>query len=177
MGRQFHSPKVSRGQAQAVRVEKAIMLRAVGKTWQEIADELGWDGPSGNKTAQNAVYKQLRKRAEEAKDKIEEHRQHLLAQLDEAERAIWEIIYKKHVTVSHGKVIRLERTVVDPDTGEETMKMVELEDDGPTMAAIDRLIKIQERRAKLSGLDAPAKAEVGMDVQYTVNGVDINQLK
>jgi hypothetical protein len=47
-----------------------------------------------------------------------------------------------HVMVSHGKVVH---GVVD---------------EGAKLAAMDRLLKIQERRARYSGLDAPRKAEV-----------------
>ncbi len=35
-----------------------------------------------------------------------------------------------------------------------------LRDRAPVLAAIDRLLKIEERRAKLLGLDAPVRAEL-----------------
>src|SRR5690606_7690573 len=52
----------------------------------------------------------------------------------------------------HGKLIRIE----DENTGEE----VPLLDDGPILAAADRLLKISERRSKMLGLDKPVQAEV-----------------
>jgi hypothetical protein len=51
------------------------------------------------------------------------------------------------VTVSHGRVIK--------DDFDEPIL-----DDGPTLSAIDRILKIQERRAKFLGLDAPQRHEV-----------------
>src|SRR5690606_8671122 len=44
----------------------------------------------------------------------------------------------------------------DENTGEE----VPLLDDGPILAAADRLLKISERRSKMLGLDKPVQAEV-----------------
>ena len=35
-----------------------------------------------------------------------------------------------------------------------------LEDSGPRLQAIDRILKVMERRARLLGLDAPAKSDV-----------------
>jgi hypothetical protein len=44
-----------------------------------------------------------------------------------------------------------------------------LRDHGPTLAAIDRLLKIMERRAKLVGLDAPVRARVEVVDEATVD--------
>jgi hypothetical protein len=52
-------------------------------------------------------------------------------------------------------------------------------DDAPVLAAVDRLLKVQERRAKLLGLDVPVKRQVEVDggLRYEVVGVDLDQLK
>ena len=39
--------------------------------------------------------------------------------------------------------------------------------------AIDRCLRLMERRAKLLGLDAPAKSEIGIDAEMSINFVDI----
>jgi hypothetical protein len=70
-----------------------------------------------------------------------------LAALDTAERAAWLVLRKDHIHVQHGKIVRHE-------SGEPVL------DDGPVLNAIDRILKISERRARLLGLDAPAKIEV-----------------
>lgn len=66
--------------------------------------------------------------------------------LDTLEQAAWEVLRRDHVVVQHGKVVRLNRRP--------------LADDAPVLQAIDRLLKIAERRARLRGLDAPTKVEV-----------------
>jgi hypothetical protein len=66
--------------------------------------------------------------------------------LNALEQAAWEVLRREHITVQHGKVVRINRKP--------------LIDDAPVLQAIDRLIKIAERRARLRGLDAPTKVEV-----------------
>jgi hypothetical protein len=70
-----------------------------------------------------------------------------LARLDALQGRTWAVMEREHVTVSHGKIIR----------GEDGKP---LRDDGPLLAAVDRLLKIAERRARLLGLDAPTRTEL-----------------
>lgn len=79
------------------------------------------------------------------------YREYEIEKLDLMEEKLWTILEKKQVRVDHGKVIMVE----DPDTGEERT----LEDDEPAMKAIDRLLKISERRSKFLGLDKPLQME------------------
>lgn len=69
-----------------------------------------------------------------------------LAKLDGYEQAALAVLHSEHVTVSQGKVI-----VVDG---------VPLADDGPVLAALDRLDRIVDRRSKLLGLYAPTRQTV-----------------
>jgi len=39
--------------------------------------------------------------------------------------------------------------------------------------AMDRVVRLMERRAKLLGLDAPTKQEIGIESELTINFVDI----
>lgn len=50
-------------------------------------------------------------------------------------------------------------------------------DDEPAMRAVDRLLKISERRARLLGLDSPVLVESGVTVRYAVEGVDMEALR
>lgn len=68
------------------------------------------------------------------------------AKLDALEQAAWEVLRREHVVVQHGKVVYLKRKP--------------MLDDAPVLAAIDRLVKIAERRSRLRGYDAPTKVEV-----------------
>lgn len=124
----------------AKRDAEAAQLRASGKTYDQIADALGF---SDRSLARRAVERALAATVREPADEL---RQLELIRLD----ALWveavKVMTTEHITVNNGRVI-----VVDG---------VPLKDDGPTLSAIDRLLKIMERRAKLIGLDSPAKVEV-----------------
>jgi hypothetical protein len=50
------------------------------------------------------------------------------------------------------------RPIVDEDG-------VIVRDAGPRMAALDRIVKVEDRLAKLLGLDAPVKADVTVNEQ------------
>jgi hypothetical protein len=51
----------------------------------------------------------------------------------------------------------------DPETGEIMDPII---DDAPVLAAIDRLVKIEDRMSKLLGLDAPVQSEVSAVVEH-----------
>lgn len=75
-----------------------------------------------------------------------------LERLGEMRQAALEVLERFHYTVSHGRLI----TDVDGEP---------LEDDAPRLQAIDRLLRVEERIAKLMGLDAPSRAEVEARVE------------
>ncbi|WP_326642900.1 hypothetical protein OG884_18760 [Streptosporangium sp. NBC_01755] len=126
----------------ATRDAEAARLRTRGLTYRQIADELGMAGPG---KAHEAVRRVLAETTQEAADDL---RMVELERLDEMYQAALKVLETEHYAVSHGRVIYLEEG--GPP----------LTDDGPVLAAIDRLLKVQERRAKLLGLDAPTKANV-----------------
>lgn len=49
--------------------------------------------------------------------------------------------------------------------------VAEQADDEMAMKAVDRLVKIGERRAKLQGIDAPVKVDQGGTLRYEIVGV------
>lgn len=125
----------------AERDAEAARLRARGRSYLAIATELGYvDHAGARKAVQRALVAIVAEPAEEV-------RALQLEQLDRLTAAALAVLERNHVTVSHGRIIR-----DDEDKP--------LLDDGPVLTAIDRLLKIQERRAKLLGLDAPARHEV-----------------
>ncbi len=138
-------PRAGRGRftkqsATAVRDAEAAQLRADGLTYQAIADRLGM---SHRDLARRAVERALAATVREPADEL---RQLELIRLD----ALWleavKVMTTEHVTVNQGRVVELDG--------------LPIKDDGPTLAAIDRLLKIMERRAKLVGLDSASKVEV-----------------
>jgi hypothetical protein len=124
----------------AVKDSEAAQLRANGQTYQAIADSLGY---SHRDLARRAVERALAATVREPADEL---RQLELIRLD----ALWveavKVMTTDHITVNNGRVIEVDGAP--------------LKDDGPTLSAIDRLLKIMERRAKLVGLDSATKVEV-----------------
>lgn len=122
------------------RRNKAMRLRAEGLSYVEIADQLGYaSGPNASKDVSRALLACAREASAEV-------RQIELARLDILWTKAMQILCRRHVTVSQGRVVTRD--------GEPVI------DDMPALAAIDRLVKIQKRRAELLGLDAPLKHEV-----------------
>ena len=125
----------------AERDRNAVQLRSRGQTYQQISDELGY-GHSSN--ARRAVKKALEGIIVEGRDEAIKLQ---LDELDMMQRAVFEVLEAKHYVVSEGRIVY---------RGDQ-----ELLDDSPVLAAVDRLLKISDRRARLLGLDAPKRIEVG----------------
>lgn len=142
----------------AERDAEACRLRTRGLSYREIAAALGYDGEG---SAYNAVKRSLNATLAEP---AEEVRKTELQRLDDLYRAALAVLERMHVTVSNGRVVqhRVAGTGTwDAEAGRWVdAEWVDLADDAPVLAAIDRLLKIQERRARLLGLDAPVKHEV-----------------
>lgn len=118
----------------------AARLRSRGKSYQEIADEVGF---TNRGTAYAAVQKVLKDTVTEAGEEVKALE---LERLDKMWQAALQVMEGQHWTVSQGKVVSL--------LGEP------LPDGGPVLAAIDRLLRIQERRAKLLGLDTATRVSI-----------------
>lgn len=71
-----------------------------------------------------------------------------LAKLDGYEATLLEVLARHHIVVSNGRVM------TDPRSQDLLL------DDGPVMAAVAGLLRLSERRAKMLGLDAPARQTV-----------------
>lgn len=127
------------------------------RNYQKVADECGYsnrgDAWRAVQRCRNAV--------------IQEAGAELIAseaqQLDDLFVAALEVLERDHVTVSHGKVVK-------DDDGKPLL------DDGPKLAAIDRLVKVRESYRKLLGIDAAQKIDVAGAVRYEVVGVDPEDL-
>ena len=91
---------------------------------------------------------------------IELYRESALLELDDLAAKALTIMNATHYAIAPGG-----KTVVDPITGGP------LVDHGPNLAAIDRLLRIQERQAKVTGLDAATKVDITGDVKYEIVGI------
>jgi hypothetical protein len=146
----------------SIKVEKAVVLRSQGKTWEEIAHAMGWKSKA---VASNFVYHYLSDQAKKSEATVEAYREELIEKLDELEKECWAVLKRKHITVQNGKVVQIEN--------EETGEYSPVEDDAPVLQAADRILKIIERKAKLMGVDLSADTQIGVAVQYTVQGTEI----
>jgi hypothetical protein len=88
----------------------------------------------------------------------DELRKQQLDRLNDARLAVMAVLERKHVHISDGRVVRDK----DPETG---LLGEPIEDDAPVLQAVDRLVKIEDRIAKLLGLDAPVQSEINATVE------------
>jgi hypothetical protein len=133
---------------------RAVELRRRGLNYRQIAGEMGW---ASQKSAYQAVQRGLADSVSEANEEV---RRLELDKLDEWQRHALRVLAKPHYAVSQGVVV----TLKDGD-GKETP----VDDDMPILHAIDRLLKISERRSRLLGLDAPAKSRVEVITEDAVD--------
>lgn len=132
--------RIVRTPDQMERDHQAAALKSQGKTFREIGEHFGI-------TPQGAFDMVKRAIADIPRENTEELIALELAKLDAVEAKAYEIMTKHHAYVSpSGKVVY--------DEGER------LQDDGPVLAAMDRLLKVAAQRAKLLGLNAPTRTEL-----------------
>jgi hypothetical protein len=146
----------------AARDAEALAYRAQGWKFDRIADQMGYANRSGaQKAVERALAASVRETSDEAKTLI-------LADLYEAKREAWEVLHRRHLTVSNGRVVRrfvgIERDEdgierLDPD-GKTIPVFEDVEDDGPVLAAIDRITRIDAEIAKILGAYAPVRSEI-----------------
>jgi hypothetical protein len=126
-------------------------------------------GISGHR-AREIYYKAMR---EIPIAEINAYRAEQLDRFAELRRAAYEILKADHPMVSqNGKV------VIDPDSvTPDTPDGKPMQDAGPILSAIDRILAIDRQEAALLGLNAPAKHQIQVEtVRYEVLGVDVGAL-
>jgi hypothetical protein len=137
---------------------QAAGLRSQGRTFQQIADALGYCDKGA---AWRGVRRARRDAVIEPVTKLIEAES---AELDELYARALEILDRHHITVQQGRVV----TMLDRDTGQE----VPVPDDGPKLQALQVALKIRESFRKLRGLDAEKKVNISGGVRYEIVGID-----
>lgn len=156
----------SRKITEAERDAHALWLRTERDlTYQRIAEEMGISLSNAHNRVRRAFARLPGLKASEQKRAD-------LEELTELTREAWSVLEATHLTVNEGRVVRVE--VGNDEDG--TPIRVPLPDDGPKLAAIDRLLKIQERRTKLLGNDAPVRHRLQVIPQDAVDA-EIADLK
>lgn len=147
----------TKGRDSAARDARAVELRAEGRSYRQISDELGY-GSHANviRAVQRAV-------AAVSAPGVEAMRAEMDARLEHLYGKVTEVLNTKHLKVSGGQLV-----LVGPE-GEETP----LEDDAPILRSTETLLRLLDRRAKLHGLDAPVKIEAQVStVTVKIEGAD-----
>lgn len=145
-------------EASARQAAEVMRLRRQGVTFEAIGGHLGVTRQRAHKIYTDAL------KAIPAQE-VAEYRAEQAERLDEMLRRAYEVLERKHITVSNGKVIYLDGAP--------------MEDDAPTLLAIKTVLAIEERRARLFGLDTPVKQQIGGEVQvtYSFEGIDLEGLR
>jgi hypothetical protein len=132
------------------RDREAARLKAIGHDLEEIAEMLELrDSVTGEFDPRRAAKAVQRGLTAVYRFTTDETRLQELQSLDEMERHLWQSLRREHVLVQQGRVIMVEGQIV--------------QDERFVLEALDRILKIKERRAKYLGLDAQVRLSVEAD--------------
>lgn len=146
---------------------EAFRMRTRACTLAEIQIALGYSSPQHVSTALN---RHIARRVGPAAD---EYRAVMDEQLEHMYREVIRVLETTHYKVNNGVVVHATLDKCGCPAWETCPHAKPLLDDSPVLAAVDRLIKIQESRRKLYGLDAPVKHDVSVSsVTVRVEGAD-----
>jgi hypothetical protein len=137
----------------AERDAEAFRMRARGRLLREIAAELGFYDESAVRAALQRRNNRVTGPA------VAEYRREMDAQLDELHREAMKVLEAKHLRINNGEIVHAD--------GEPVI------DDAPVLRAIETILKVQERRARLHGLDAPTKVQAEVQsVRVSIEGAE-----
>lgn len=139
----------------ARRRAKAIELKNRGLSWQQVAEQMEpeYNDTDGEPSAAFAcvdVTRALKQANKELAMGLEEYREAARMRLDGLRRQVFAVLARPHYVMYQGQF------VID-ENGDK------VRDDAPVLAAVDRLMKIEERQAKIDGTDASEKLTVALD--------------
>jgi DNA-binding transcriptional MerR regulator len=139
--------------AVAERRNRAIKLKNTGLSWWQVAEAMDYRNAAGEPDPAKAcvdVSRALKQQISEMRQNLEElvlladHRE------DDLRRKLNMILSTRHPLVQGGKLVK-------DDDGEQVYDLA------PHFAAIDRLIKLEEKYAQRHGLNAPEKLQVALE--------------
>ena len=138
------------------RAIEAYRLRHIrGLQFPEIADELGVSISHARKLviagAKLCVTEELREHEKTA----------TLAELDALRTVAYEYLQGEYLFAQFGKLVT-QAVVKVNDLGDVYTEEVPLKDIGPNLAAMDRILRIEKRRADIFGYDAPKRATISV---------------
>lgn len=147
----------------AERRKRIVELRSQDVGFREIADEMGLNVATVWRHYQRALRDIPAEALAEHADIRAKRRDEQLQRIDMEREAVMEVLTAFHVTVSQGKVVNL-------DDG------TPIQDTGPVLAAVDRLIKLDDQEAKVLGIYPDQKLTLSGGVRYEVVGISASDL-
>ncbi|PXY27418.1 hypothetical protein [Prauserella muralis] len=148
-------------EASEARKDAVLRMRRDGMDFEAIGAAL--DPPVSKQRAHQIYAEALRQIPAQS---VAEYRAEQEQRLDELRRQALAVLGRDHLAVSQGRVVRLS------DDGPPVL------DDMPKLRAVETILKIEERLARLRGIDVPTKAQVegNVQVKYLVEGINPKEL-
>ena len=149
-------PTRAERQAEAAsRRARAVQLRLGGASFEDIGQQLGVTDTRAHQLWTDALRRTV-------KEPADQQRALELQRLDTLQVHLTQVLGRRHVTVSGGRIV-----TTDDDQP--------LLDDGPTVSAAQALVRVSESRRRLLGLDPPARADINARIHaevYSVGALD-----
>lgn len=139
----------NRGRATAELSARIVELRDADWTFREIAAEVDRDVAVVWRNYQRAMRRIPAAAVEQHQAKIALRLDEQLRRIDMEREVLDDIVAKRHVHISNGHVVS---EIIGQDELGKPIYGEPYEDDAPTMAAIDRLGKLDDQEAKLLGM-------------------------
>lgn len=140
----------------ARRDAEAAGHRASGMSYRAISELMGYEDESGSfRAVQRALAATVAEPASELRQLELARLDAMLLDVSAARDRVVKVLAREHYVVSEGRVVRKDGRDSDPlEDDEFVLKCIDR-----LYAANDRLLRIQDRRAKLLGLDAPTQVQ------------------
>ncbi len=151
--------------------DRIVELRDQGLTFRDIAAELG--------VSHQRVWEQYQRAMRDRPvvaahaERLEARREEQLRRIDMEREVLDDIVAKRHVTISNGHVVS---EITGHDDDGKPIYGDPYEDDAPTMAAIDRLGKLDDQEAKLLGMYPKTEIAQSVTWRHEIVGVDIKDI-
>ena len=142
----YHQGTRGRTEQRIDREVAALRLRQKGFSYRKIAQEMGVSGPTALKYVRASLERLEKENRHEAGKLLAME----MARLDDLYAKSYAVLEATHYLVSSGQVVK--------------HNDVDLLDDTPVLRAVDRLIKISERRCALLGIDAQKPTDVNLSI-------------
>jgi hypothetical protein len=154
--------KFTRSLKTAQRDHDALALKVKGWSLQRIANELGYASKGAVHNGIRRAFRDLPVAGADEEKRLD------LERIDRLIELATEVMERSHVAYSNGQLIRRRVGVEVDDDGFERLDdkgkpipvYEEVLDDGPLLAAIDRIRSLLERRDKIIGYGAPSRSRV-----------------